>query len=123
MKYSEQSNLRPYFLTVAKKIKDAFPDVVLEKILVPKVEASEQNKKEVSTFEVVVDGKIIVRSPSRKGSLVGEQIHVFVNMREIEAAIVRARKRRRPQTVYGEEDGNSRLEILKSKAMEKAQSD
>lgn len=103
---------------MAKKIKEAYPDVVLDKIILPKVEVSgidNNNSNEGSTFEVVVDGKIVVRWPSRKGSF-GENIHVFVNMQEVEAAIFRARKRRRPQTVYGEDDSNARLEgALKNK--------
>ncbi|KAL3937383.1 MAG: hypothetical protein SGBAC_007511 [Bacillariaceae sp.] len=119
VRYSEKSGLRPYYLTVAKKIKEAYPDVVLDKIILPKVEASGMDNNnhsiEGATFEVVVDGKIVVRWPSRKGSF-GENIHVFVNMHEVEAAVCRARKRRRPQTVYGEDDSDARLKgILKNK--------
>lgn len=37
-------------------------------------------------------------------------------MEEVEAAILRARKRRRPQTVYGEEESQARIgEVLKNK--------
>ncbi|CAJ1954777.1 unnamed protein product [Cylindrotheca closterium] len=116
VRYSEKSGLRPYYLTVAKRIKEAFPDVVLDKVLLPRVEVNEHsNSHEGCTFQVLVDGKIVVRSPSRKG-LVGEYIQVFVNMQEIEIAISRARKRRRPQTVYGEDDSNARLEVLRNKA-------
>eukprot|EP00526_Cylindrotheca_closterium_P029426 CAMPEP_0113613634 /NCGR_PEP_ID=MMETSP0017_2-20120614/6742_1 /TAXON_ID=2856 /ORGANISM="Cylindrotheca closterium" /LENGTH=226 /DNA_ID=CAMNT_0000522757 /DNA_START=71 /DNA_END=751 /DNA_ORIENTATION=+ /assembly_acc=CAM_ASM_000147 len=119
VRYSEKSGLRPYYLTVAKKIKETFPDVVMDKILLPKVEVSENaNINEGSTFEVIVDGKIVVRSPSRKGSSFGESVQIFVNMQEVEAAICRARKRRRPQTVYGEDDSNARLEVLRNKAKE-----
>jgi hypothetical protein len=107
--------LKPYYLTVAKKIKEAFPDVMFDKVVLPKVQMSENNSgNDGVTFEVIVDGKIVVRSPGRKGSYGIENMHVFVNMQEVEAAIVRARKRRRPQTLYGEDD--SRLEVLKNKS-------
>jgi hypothetical protein len=119
VRYSEEPGLKPYYLTVAKKIKDAYPDVVLDKVVLPKVQISEGNNNgEGVTFEVIVDGKIVVRTPGRKSYGI-ENMHVFVNMQEVEAAIIRARKRRRPQTVYGEENSNARLEVLRNKALTK----
>lgn len=117
MRYSAESGLKPYYLTVAKKIKEAYPDVMFDTVVLPKVQMSENNSgNDGVTFEVIVDGKIVVRSPGRKGSYGIENMHVFVNMQEVEAAIVRARKRRRPQTFYGEDDSNARLEMLKNKS-------
>ena len=69
-----------------------------------------------SPFPFAVDGKAVVRT-ARKGHYDIENVHVFVSMQEVDAAIVRARKRRRPQTVYGEEESQARLgEVLKNKA-------
>lgn len=101
--------------------------MVLERVILPKVVVGESgfDAKSVfagSTFEVLVDGKAVVRTaPGRKGSHSNEMT-VFVSMRELDVAISRARRRRRPSTVYGEggdlEDNRSRLEIMKSKADE-----
>ena len=69
-----------------------------------------------SPLPLAVDGKAVVRT-ARKGHYDIENVHVFVSMQEVDVAIVRARKRRRPQTVYGEEESQARLgEVLKNKA-------
>ena len=117
---------------MAKKIKDAHPDVLLDKVIVPKLGGassggngngggasgdSEKNKSVGGTFEVLVDGKVVLlrgRTKDRDASSAGCEA-IFVSMQEIEVAISRARKRRRPSTVYGEEDSNVRLELLKAK--------
>jgi len=137
--------LKPYYLTVAKRVKDQYPDVLIERVEVSggdggdsvdgsnDYKGSDKSKKNTNnnnaaigpsaTFEVVVDGKIVVRTQrTQTGS-------VFVSMNELDIAILRARKRRRPTTVYGENgkiigsdnvdnDEKSRLEVLKNKATE-----
>jgi len=139
--YPEDSGLKPYYLTVAKRVKDQYPDVLIERIELSDNGAGDgagdgssdpSTGYSPGTFEVVVDGKIVVRSKrTQTGS-------IFVSMNEMDAAITRARKRRRPSTVYrehraavtvggggggnggGDQDGfnRSRLEHLKQKAME-----
>lgn len=127
IRYSAESGLKPFFLTVAKRIKETFPDVILERVILPKVVVGESgfDAKSAfagSTFEVLVDGKVVVRrAPGRKGG-VSNEMTVFVSMQELDVAISRARRRRRPSTSYGEgddlEDDKSRLEALKNKAQE-----
>jgi hypothetical protein len=114
--------LKPYFLTVAKRIKEYYPDVILEKVLLPKVEktgASDSDNLTPPTFEVVVDGKVIIRTPSSRNTRsLGSLVCVFVSMEELDVAISRSRRRRRPSTVYGGEEGkegNVALEVLKTK--------
>ena len=133
IRYSEDSGLKPYYLTVAKRVKDQYPDVLIERIELSDNGAGDGSSDPSTgyspgTFEVAVDGKIVVRSKrTQTGS-------IFVSMNEMDAAIARARKRRRPSTVYGElgaavivggrggddQDGfnRSKLEHLKQKAME-----
>jgi len=102
IRYSAESGLKPYYLTVAKRVQDQHPDVLLERIEVSSgtegggAEAVEGEINQ-GTFEVLVDGKIVVRTNQR--SYIGS---IFVSMTEMDLAIARARKRRRPSTVYGE---------------------
>ena len=130
IRYSAESGLKPYYLTVAKRVKDQYPDVIIEREEVSgdeKTEVTDGEKDAFATFEVLVDGKIVVRTNKRNTS------SVFVSMLEMDNAITRARKRRRPTTVYGEdgklfqsaaggdsedETTKSRLEVLKQKATE-----
>lgn len=133
IRYSRSSGLKPYYLTVAKRVKDQYPDVLIERIEVSEdddggSESSDGDASSTGTFEVIVDGKIVVRTNQRAGN--GGSI--FVSMTEMELAIARARRRRRPSTAYGEngtamagklrgneeEYGKSRLEVLKQKAQE-----
>jgi len=133
IRYSRESGLKPYYLTVAKRVKDQYPDVLIERIEVSgdgnngnEVGEGEKNNS-IGTFEVIVDGKIVVRTDRRAGTHAGS---IFVSMTEMDQAIARARKRRRPSTMYGEkvvvaganDDRDvfvkSRLEVLKQKAME-----
>lgn len=110
IKYSTEYGLKPYYLTVAKKVKDEFPDVNIESIPLSSgnkdTEGSDSGGEDKGTFEVIVDGKTVIRN--QKGS----RESIFVSMSEMEHAIARARKRRRPSTVYGENgtlvvDGNA----------------
>lgn len=133
IRYSRESGLKPYYLTVAKRVKDQYPDVLIERIEVSgdddngnEVGEGEKNNN-IGTFEVVVDGKIVVRTDRRAGTHAGS---IFVSMTEMDQAVARARKRRRPSTMYGEKivvaganddrdvSVKSRLEFLKQKAME-----
>lgn len=109
--------MKPYFLTVAKKLKDAHPDIILDKVILPKIEVGD-GKPEISpTFEVMVDGKVIIPTVGKKDRVnSGAGKIVFVSMQELDTAITRARRRRRPSTAYGEEEGNTRLEMLRAKA-------
>jgi hypothetical protein len=105
IRYSEKAGLRPYFLTVAKKMKALHPDVIVERRILPAVDKDDGGE---ATFEVLVDGKIVVgKSRPRKQKVarvdMGRARSVFVSMQELEANILRARRRRRPSTVYGEE--------------------
>lgn len=132
IRYSAESGFKPYYLTVAKRVKDQYPDVLIEPIEVSgDGNGSEGTDGEANsgTFEVVVDGKIVVRTNQRAGAHPGT---IFVSMAEMDLAITRARKRRRPSTSYGEtpkvvaatgeikdEDTvKSRLEVLREKALE-----
>jgi hypothetical protein len=120
IRYSADSGMKPYFLTVAKKLKDIHPDIILDKVILPKVVAGD-GKPEISpTFEVLVDGKVILPTLGKKDRVGSAGKIVFVSMVELDIAISRARRRRRPSTVYGDEEGsNARLEMLKAKAAAK----
>ena len=110
-----------------------YPDVLIERVEITGEETEKKADGEaesMGTFEVVVDGKLVVRTNNQR---VGNNGSIFVSMAEMDLAITRARKRRRPSTVYGEdgkfirkidagdiqdETVKSRLEVLKQKAME-----
>jgi len=117
IRYSAGSGLKPFYLTVAKRIKEEFPDVILDKVILP-ADTSEHGDDDVSTFEVLIDGKLVV-SKYRKS----ETNSVFVSMSEVELAVTRARRKRRPSTVYGEEGTNLRLEMLKKDRSKNASAD
>mmetsp|Transcript_4635 Transcript_4635/g.6573 ORF Transcript_4635/g.6573 Transcript_4635/m.6573 type:complete len:240 (+) Transcript_4635:73-792(+) len=133
IKYTGLPALRPFFLTVAKKIKTANPDIAIQKIILPANEGGVVNEN--SIFEVLVDNRIVIgkernkwRSVSRSGSNIASSnngetniahgMSVFVSMEEINAAIAKARRKRRPTTVYAQsvnDDGKTavRLEMLR----------
>ena len=58
VRYSAEAGLRPFYLTVANRIKNAHPDVLLEKRILPRV-GSEGGQGE-AVFEVIIDGKTII---------------------------------------------------------------
>lgn len=100
-----EAGLKPYFLTAAKKIKASHPDVILERRQMPDVDREDPNDD--ASFEILVDGKVVVgntKSRSRKKMATEDvQQSIFVSMQELDLAISRARRRRRPSTtVYGE---------------------
>lgn len=124
MRYSTQSGLRPFFLTVAKKIKSKYPDVVVEKRILPNSAEPE------SSFEVLVDGKPVVgksgtkRHARRSGdSDLAGGLSVYVSMEEIDLAVAKARRKRRPNTtVYSQNETEEmrrgiRLEVLQKKSL------
>lgn len=114
IRYSGESGMKPYFLTVAQRIKEAHPDALLHKVILPKVVSSEGGGPkawENPIFEVMVDGKVIVPSMGRKDNHIG----VFVSMQDLDLAMSRARRRRRPSTVYGGKEENVSLDLIKAK--------
>jgi hypothetical protein len=114
VRYSGGAGLKPYFLTVAKKLKLSNPDVVLERRILPTVSDVESE----ATFEVLVDKKVVVGNGRIRKQKVGnvDTSHgrsVFVSMQELDLAICRARRRRRPSTLYGELNNPAGLETLR----------
>jgi len=131
IRYTANSGLRPYFLTVARRLKADYPDVLIERTLLTKSDSggggisggssSGATDSESGLFEVVIDGRAVVRLSSGRKGVAGTDggMTIFVSMEEVDQAIGRARRRRRPSTVYGEEnETNVRLEVLKNKAAE-----
>eukprot|EP00586_Coscinodiscus_wailesii_P010956 CAMPEP_0172514068 /NCGR_PEP_ID=MMETSP1066-20121228/257377_1 /TAXON_ID=671091 /ORGANISM="Coscinodiscus wailesii, Strain CCMP2513" /LENGTH=247 /DNA_ID=CAMNT_0013294591 /DNA_START=359 /DNA_END=1102 /DNA_ORIENTATION=+ len=106
-------NLLSYFLTATKQIKDSFPDVLIEKNMLPPPDGPGRDE-EVDVFEILIDKKAIVRKGREKKQ---RELSVFVSMEELETAISKARKRRRPTTLYtaakSSKDAAMRLEMLR----------
>jgi hypothetical protein len=103
IRYSGESGLRPYFLTVAKKLKASHPDVVIERRILPSLE---KDGSAEAVFEILVDGKVVIGKKNRtRRQRVSMDLtrsrSVFVSMQELDVAISRARRRRRPTTTYG----------------------
>jgi hypothetical protein len=109
IRYSGESGLRPYFLTVARKLKASHPDVVIERRILPSVDLSDGTGAEAAVFEILVDGKVVIGKKNRTRRQRGptpvsdlkKSRSVFVSMQELDAAVSRARRRRRPTTAYG----------------------
>lgn len=124
IKCTENPFLRPYYLTVAQKIKEANPDVIVERVMVPHLD---EELVEESVFEIVVDGKVVIGKTqtqflkvrrSSKDEINNNNVFgmsVYVSMEDLNIAISKARKKRRPTTSYVNEDRNKaiRLELLK----------
>jgi len=91
LRYTGGCGLRPFFLTAAQSIKDTNPDVLIEKTILP-VAAGK-------TFEILVDSKVVVDG-KLKSLVVGTPVSVFLKSLEIDVAIGKARRKRRPKTVY-----------------------
>ncbi|KAL9190636.1 hypothetical protein ACHAXT_000342 [Thalassiosira profunda] len=64
VRYSAEAGLRPFYLTVASRIKSTYPDVLLEKRILPKV-GSDAGEEE-AVFEVIVDGKTVIGKKKTK---------------------------------------------------------
>lgn len=88
-----------YALQTFERIKDivnsCFPDVVVEKSI-----REVRSSRDTGKFELVVDDRVVYRKPP-------ERQGVFLSMRALTTAIVRARRLRRPGTVYGDTDWNA----------------
>ena len=56
IRYSAESGLRPFYLTVANQIKTIHPDVLLEKRILP----PNTGDGEDAVFEVLIDGKVVI---------------------------------------------------------------
>jgi len=123
IRYSQVSGLRSFYLSAAKKITQSNPDVIIERMILPAVEGESE---ESSLFEILVDGRVIIGKGRSKWQSVSRNVNgpatsgmsVFISMQEIDAAIAKARKKRRPSTAYvrGAEEGGTpaiRLEMLK----------
>ncbi|KAI2497716.1 hypothetical protein MHU86_16798 [Fragilaria crotonensis] len=117
IQYSAESGMKPYFLTVAKKIKASHPDVILEKRILPA-----PNEGGEPTFEVVVDDKVVVGKNNARMQRLGSDkiiqdstggMSVFVSMGELDLAISKARRRRRPTTMYGKENESNIRDMLR----------
>jgi len=81
-----------------------------------------------SVFEVLVDNRVVIgkgmskwQSVGRGGGIgsAGSGMSVFISMQEVNAAIAKARRKRRPTTAYvrGAEEGDTpavRLEMLRA---------
>lgn len=127
IRYSASAGLRPFYLTVADRIKSYHPDVLLERRILPKVGS---DAGDGAVFEVLVDGKVIVgkkktmflkvRTSSsssssnknkgddedkRRENQSGEVNFaggrsIFISMEKLDQELVKARKKRRPSTMY-----------------------
>jgi len=130
IRYSTESGMKPYYLTVAKRLKDLYPDVVIEPIEVKSFDGFKTAKSNTGNgsstrsvgggsngngqekvdenmastiFEVIIDEKTIIRKTIRANTH-DNSGSIFVKMSKIEMAVTHARKRRRPgtATVYSE---------------------
>jgi hypothetical protein len=106
IRYSGDAGLKPYFLTIAKKLKTSHPDVMIERLILPAVADGNE-----ATFEVLVDGKVVIgKSRPRKVARGVVDMHVigrrsiYVSMSELDLSISRARRKHRPSTVYGDDN-------------------
>ena len=140
---SQQSGLRPFFLTVAKKVKDKYPDVVVQKTDLASLSSSVDTPGDSMIFEVLVDGRSVVDKAQTKRQSIGNGergssgvgspvdlangISIYVSMGEIDQAITKARRKRRPSTTYSQQgedvepEGVSaiRLEVLRLQQQQK----
>jgi len=140
IRYSGDSGLEPYYLTVGKKIRSSHPDVLIEKRILPASldhhmmqnsgsgNSERGNKNNRPTFEILVDGKVVVgKSATMPQRLVTQSedttggISVFVSMEEMDMSISKARRKRRPtnnnhnnNNLYGQgtEESAMRLRML-----------
>jgi hypothetical protein len=123
VRYTQDSGLKPYFLTVAKKLKATHPDIIIERKLLPNDNKDTDIDSSSGIFEVCVDTKVIIprggsrssrsgRTKASSGRSVTAQSYygsysssssrsIFVSMHELDTAIARARRKRRPNSTYG----------------------
>lgn len=100
-RYTDVPHLKPYYLTFASKLKKLHPDIILEKISMPLVD-----KTSNPIFEVLVDGKAIMGGGrTQQGNAgrieVAKTQSIYVSIPQVSAAIAKARRKKRPDTLYG----------------------
>ena len=95
---------------MAKKVKASYPDVLIEKRILPNV-----NDVGDMTFEILVDGKAVLGKSRKQRGMDVDGKSVFVSMQELDLAITKARRKRRPSTLYGDDSSTEgvRLEMLR----------
>jgi len=119
IRYSAESGLHPFYLTAVNKIKSSHSDVLIERKILPRVTEGEE-----PTFEIRVDGKLVVGKSNMRVIKHGPDkvikdstggMSVYISMAEMETAIYKARRRRRPETMYGKRDNKkgAGLDILR----------
>jgi hypothetical protein len=104
-RYTDVPYLRPYFLTVASRLKKCHADILIEKKKLPLVDSNAH-----PIFEVLVDGKMVVgaQGSTRQERILAGRVDVdktqsvFISMEQLGTAIAKARKRRRPTNGYGQ---------------------
>lgn len=113
-------------MTIARKIKQKYPDVIIEKTVLP-IREDDTKKREDIVFDVLVDGKVVVGKPNTKWHHVrrsGKEdiknnkvygMSVYLSMGDIDTAIAKARKKRRPSTVYSDDIKTVGLQLLREK--------
>jgi hypothetical protein len=126
IRFSQVPGLRPYFLTIARKIKQKYPDVIIEKEVIPIGEDDSKEREDI-VFDVLVDGKAVVSKSNTKWHHVrrsGKEdiknnkvygMSIYLSMGDIDAAIAKARKKRRPSTAYSDEIKTVGLQLLREK--------
>ena len=142
IRYSADAGLRPFYLTVANQIKSTHPDVLLENRILPAISSSGGDetifdvlvdgklvigKKKSKMLKVSSrsdggksdegKGEDGAKSEEKKDSNTTPDIaggrSLFVSMELIEQQLHKARKRRRPSTMY-----KTKEEILRGAAMD-----
>lgn len=111
-------------MTIARKIKQKYPDVVIEKAIIP-IGEEESKKQEEIVFDVLVDGKLVsgksnikwhhVRRSGKK-DIDNNKVYgmsVYLSVTDIDVAIAKARKKRRPSTAYSDEIKSVGLQLLR----------
>lgn len=79
------------FSRVKQLVGQRFPDVVVEKRI-----RNVRSSRDTGIFEILVDDRLVYAKPPERDG-------IFLSMRALNVAIVRARRLRRPgQTVYGD---------------------
>jgi len=143
IRYSASSGLRPFYLTVANRITSAHPDVLLEKRIIPassetgdvfevfvdgKIVLEKRNSKllRVSSSRSSSDGGNGGDDSKRNGGnedsdgknvgdadIAGGRC-VFVSMEKLDHELSKARKKRRPSTMYEQVDGEETVAVGKN---------
>jgi hypothetical protein len=106
-RYTDVPYLKPYFLTVASRLKKRHADILIEKKKLPLVDSNSN-----PIFEVLVDGKIVIgaQGSTRQERILAGRVDVdktqsvFISMEQLGNAIAKARKRKRPTNGYGLEE-------------------